>query len=908
MRVGRAGLRPVRSALVALLTAGVVLTPAAGAQAETSNGTAQTESLACDSVDLWVNSGSPGNVVKSYSSTGTAKQSIVLDDDYGDIAWSADGTKLYGTDYDDGDIDTINLATGGWTVRHGLTGAAAGKSTFNSLSALPNGNLLLGVDGESAIYEVNPSTGLTAVYARSLPDGYSPAGDFLTLPDGDLLALVYEETALEDFDSTLMRLKSDGTRVIIGTAPGSYGMMQSGGAVYLAGVDGIIRKLSTVPTASSVTALTTSTIASPGIELWGASTIQDAGYCNILKLTPDSSTVPVGGSITFTASGLAPTATGTIDVTTGVIALCTITLPALACTAPAPATLSLYEVTGTWSGGQTADAVFTVVAATPPVPVNLTSSGAGRTPQAVTVTIPSSGAATLLDAGSSPVSTVTVAGQGVYTLSGTTITFVAAVGYTGTVTTPVTYRLTTSGGLSGTGTYTPTVTLPEGPTGTPKVSTGTGPDPQTATITIPADATASLLSAGGSATDSVTVAGQGTYTRSGTTITFTPVAGYSGVATPVTYRLTDAYGQTGSSTYTPTVTKPEAPTATAKTSTGAGTTPQTATAAPPAGGSVRLLSAGTPASTVTVDPDEGVYTVNAQTGVLTFTAVAGFIGVAQPATFRVIDAYEQHGDATYTPTVTKPPGPTAPDETTTGVGTTPQTTSLPVPAKGSIALLDDNGNPTSSLFIPNKGTYTLTLVSAAALSIEAASVPNPSNQQGSATVTFTPVLGFHGALPPVNYTVTDAYGQTATATYTPNVTIPAPPAPPAQTTTGTPTDTQTATLPVPSGGSITLLDAAGHPAIVVTIPKQGTYVLEPASGHISFVPVQGFSGQAKAVRYRVTDAYAQVAESTYAAFVTASALAATGLNLIALISAGLAGIPLGTGFILAGGVRRRRLV
>lgn len=137
------------------------------------------------------------------------------------------------------------------------------------------------------------------------------------------------------------------------------------------------------------------------------------------------------------------------------------------------------------------------------------------------------------------------------------------------------------------------------------------------------------------------------------------------------------------------------------------------------------------------------------------------------------------------------------------------------------------------------------------------------------------------------------------------MTIPAPPAPPSKTTTGQPDQTQTTTLAVPSGGSITLLDACGRPAILVRIAGQGTYVLQPSNGHISFVAVSGFAGQAKAVRYRVTDAYGQVAESTYSAYVFGTALAVTGLGLLDLILVGATMVPTGASLVALGNPRSR---
>ncbi|MET7423545.1 glycine-rich protein [Dactylosporangium sp. NPDC005555] len=564
---------------------------------------------------------------------------------------------------------------------------------------------------------------------------------------------------------------------------------------------------------------------------------------------------------------------------------------------------------------------------TPPTASPLTSTGPFNTAQSATATIPASGQIFLLNSENAQVGTVTVAGQGTYVLNSGTgvITFTPVDGYSGTAT-PVTYRVKV-GEINAQSTYTPTVgagpPVSTGPQPTALTSTGVGTAPQSATATVPAGNTVTLVGTAGLPGTRVTVAQQGTYVldpASGV-ITFTPVAGFQGTATPVAYRLTNAAGLTGDSTYTPTVTKPAGPNPAAKTTSGLGTVIQTVAVDLPAAGKVGYVSGGAVTPTLTVE-GKGTYGFDETARTLTFTPFPGYIGVVAAATYRVTDGYGQHGDATYTATVTIPPPPAAPDRTTSGEGVTPQTATLPVPAKGTIALIDADGNQVTSLFFPNKGTYTLQLAApagaavAAGASIAAAgtgasiaaagTVPNPSPSPGSATVVFTPVLGFHGQLPPVDYRVTDAYGQTATATYTPLVTIPAPPAPPSKTTSGQPDQTQSATLTVPAGGSITLLDAKGKPAIVVRIPNQGTYVLQPANGHISFVAVSGFAGQAKAVRYRVTDAYGQVAESTYSAFVFGTALAVTGLGLLDLILVGTTMIPTGATLIAFGGPRRRR--
>jgi CshA-type fibril repeat protein len=331
-------------------------------------------------------------------------------------------------------------------------------------------------------------------------------------------------------------------------------------------------------------------------------------------------------------------------------------------------------------------------------------------------------------------------------------------------------------------------------------------------------------------------------------------------------------------------------------STGVGLAAQSVTVAVPTGGSAALLD---PSGDET---DIGTYAMSA--GVIVFRPAPGFVGAAPPRPYRVTDGYGQRADSSYTATVTLPPPPSAPDESSIGRGTTPQSADLVVPAGGSITLLDADGDPVTELVLPGKGTYRLEVLTGSTFAtallrvpaIAAAAVP------GTAVVTFTPVLGYQGEAPPVAYQITDSYGQTDAAVYTPTVTLPALPAPPPKTTTGDENDTQRVTVPVPPGGSVTLLDGNGAPATSVTMPGQGTYTLDPATGAIVFVAVDGFTGTPDAVTYRVTDAYGQSADSTYGADVTGGggqnpALPTTGSPILPIVLLGVLALALGAALV-----------
>nr|WP_284289331.1 choice-of-anchor L domain-containing protein [Angustibacter aerolatus] len=92
-----------------------------------------------------------------------------------------------------------------------------------------------------------------------------------------------------------------------------------------------------------------------------------------------------------------------------------------------------------------------------------------------------------------------------------------------------------------------------------------------------------------------------------------------------------------------------------------------------------------------------------------------------------------------------------------------------------------------------------------------------------------------------------------------------------QTSTGTGTATQTVTPDQPAGGSITLLDADGQPATTVSVPGEGTYTLDPATGVITFVPTASFHGTGTGVVYQITESGGATSQSTYVPTVQAPA-------------------------------------
>jgi len=284
---------------------------------------------------------------------------------------------------------------------------------------------------------------------------------------------------------------------------------------------------------------------------------------------------------------------------------------------------------------------------------------------------------------------------------------------------------------------------------------------------------------------------------------------------------------------------------------GVGIAAHTSSVAVPAAGSVHLLDGSTPVTTLTVG-GIGTHQVDAATGQLTFTPALGYQGTAPGVAFRVTDGYGQAGDNVWTATVSSPAAPVATARVSTGVGTNHQTITLPIPSVGSVRLLDGT-SPATSLTVTGEGVYTV----------------DPT----SGVVTFAPLLGFHGTATSISYRITDAYGQTAMATYTATVTKPAPPTAPSLTSSSTisaPFASQNETSPIPAGGAASLVDATDSPATTVTVAGQGTYVLDPSTGTITFTPLSGYRGTINPVMVRLTDAYGQAATGSYQPSIPAS--------------------------------------
>ena len=346
---------------------------------------------------------------------------------------------------------------------------------------------------------------------------------------------------------------------------------------------------------------------------------------------------------------------------------------------------------------------------------------------------------------------------------------------------------------------------------------------------------------------------------------FTPTdKTYAGPVQPVTVQAQDKNGTAVTTTYTPNIT-PVKPTAKGVTSEGVQGQEQSGTPTFTEGHEKAPIDPTVPAKlidpetgeptdekSVTV-PGEGTYTIDPDTGAVTFKPEPNFTGKAQGVEVQRKDTNGTPATAKYTPTV-KPVTPTAEGVTTTDVQGAKQTGKPEfTPGKTTVngvektVELDDtkpatfeDGSTTKE--VPGEGTYTV--------------APD-------GTVTFTPNKDFTGQATGVTVKRVDKNGTPVTAKYTP-VVLPVTPTgkdvtsigekgqPQSETPVFTPGTTKvngkTITVPIDEKVAPTFDDGTTEKKV----PGEGTYTIDE-NGVVTFTPEPDFVGQATGVTVKRVD-------------------------------------------------------
>ena len=355
----------------------------------------------------------------------------------------------------------------------------------------------------------------------------------------------------------------------------------------------------------------------------------------------------------------------------------------------------------------------------------------------------------------------------------------------------------------------------------------------------------------------VVVPGEGTYTidKDGK-VTFTPEPTFKGKAQGVEVKVsvtaTDSEGNkvevTSSGDYTPEVEAVE-PTAEPKETSGKQGRPQTQDAttmfkegdksAPIDKSTIKLVDPN--GNEVTTMPalkdgkEVGTYTLDPETGVITFQPNKDFTGTPDPAKVTAADKNGTKVETTYTPTVT-PVVPEGQDKTTTNLQGKPQQSKVKFTEGDPEFPIDDKvpatfEDGTTEKVVPGEGTYTV----------------DPDG-----TVHFQPEKQFTGVAKGVTVKRVDINGTPATAKYTPIV-KPVVPEGFDNITTGVQGQEQNGkpyfkpgneAVPINYDAPATLLDpVTKQPVPSNELPAKdpegnviGKYTLDPTTGVVKFTP------------------------------------------------------------------------
>ncbi|MFD6053963.1 CshA/CshB family fibrillar adhesin-related protein [Agromyces sp. NPDC060279] len=455
----------------------------------------------------------------------------------------------------------------------------------------------------------------------------------------------------------------------------------------------------------------------------------------------------------------------------------------------------------------------------------------------------------ITDPDGNPVKELTVPGEGVWTVNGDgTITFTPEDGFEGNPT-DIAYTVeNTNGDLTGANVHVTYIDTPaadddrsDGNTIGDAVTvpvlgndSGSNLDPSTVRITDPAS---------GDPVTELVVPGEGTWTVDAETgdITFTPEDGFTGNPAPIDYTVEDEYGnETGATvtvTYLPEASDDES------LNNKQGETVTVPTLENDKGdldpATVRITD---PASgdqvTELVVPGEGTWTVDPETGDITFTPEDGFEGNPTPIDYTVEDVNGNPTGATVTVTYIDAPQ-ARDDRSEDNPPRTPVTLTVLENDEGdldpsTVNITDPDGNPVKELTVPGEGVWTV-------------------DDEGE--ITFTPEDGYTGDPTPIHYTVEDEYGNETGAKVEVDY---------------LPEAADDESLDNPRGDAVTLnvlendsddldpttvniTDPDGNPVKELTVPGEGVWTVDPETGAITFTPEDGFEGQPTDIAYTVQD-------------------------------------------------------
>lgn len=368
------------------------------------------------------------------------------------------------------------------------------------------------------------------------------------------------------------------------------------------------------------------------------------------------------------------------------------------------------------------------------------------------------------------------------------------------------------------------------------------------------------------------VPGQGTWAVDPATgeITFTPEGGFDGNPTPIVYTGEDADGNSVEATVTVTYLPAAADDEDLDNTIGS----------PVVVSVVDNDSANVDPSTVRItDPEtrepvtelvvagEGTWTVDTDTGAITFTPQDGFIGDPTVIEYTIADA--EGNPATAAVTVTYASDPADDEDLGNTIGEPVTVTVVSNDPAGldpaTVKIIDpETGDPVTELPVPGQGTWTV--------------------DPGTGDITFTPEEGFEGNPTPIDY-VFAPEGQKPSAPAT--VTIGYQPVAADDSDLGNaPGSAVVVDVLGNDHGSLVpetvrIIDPhTGEGVIELVVAGQGTWTVDQKTGEITFTPAPGFRGDPTPIEYSVQDDAGVTATATvtvtYLAPASGGGSAATG--------------------------------
>ncbi len=379
---------------------------------------------------------------------------------------------------------------------------------------------------------------------------------------------------------------------------------------------------------------------------------------------------------------------------------------------------------GTSSGATVSLTVATPILGAPPAPIAAASSqtvAAGSSSDPIALSL-SGGAAASITITANPA-------HGTVSVSGAAVTYTPTAGYTGADS--FTYTAANTGGTSSAATVSLTVATP---------SSGAPPAPvaaassQTVAAGSTSDPIALKLSGGAAASISITTnPTHGTVSVSGTSVTYTPTAGYTG-ADSFTYTATNAGGTSSAATVSLTVAvassgAPPAPVAAASSETVFSGSSNDPIALSLSGGKAASIA-------ITANPTHGTVSVSGTS--VTYTPTAGYTG-ADSFTYTATNAGGTSAAATVSLTVATPTSGAPP---------------APVAAASSQTVAAGSSSDPIALSLSGGAAASITITA------------NPAHGTVSVSgtsVTYTPTSGYTGS-DSFTYTATNAGGTSSGAT------------------------------------------------------------------------------------------------------------------------------------------------